>query len=250
MASDGDEDQGHSPNRNTLSGVSHVFGTHEETDAESDKEEKIKSTRGKWHQPSPKEDTPSKESSESSSEEEQPTDEALHNKAQQRARQLDTNFNAWWCKKIAKGIAGWATKDTMICNLPEHGNAQPNHPDPVGPPLDYMGERQVFDSIQSDIYDLCRFYILGTTGDPPEFPASQEPMTRRQIRDLLKSAHAIGQPYLILAHSVDSVTAISLLRELHTAACLRQLQVDLQGKSVKLSFCPFCTYAGGMTSHT
>ena len=39
--------------------------------------------------------------------------------------------------------------------------------------------------------------------------------------------------------------ANSLLRELHTAACLRQLQVDLRDKSVKLSFCPFCTYAGG-----
>ena len=38
---------------------------------------------------------------------------------------------------------------------------------------------------------------------------------------------------------------MSLLRELHTTACLRRLQVDLRDKSVKLSFCPFCTYAGG-----
>ena len=36
-----------------------------------------------------------------------------------------------------------------------------------------------------------------------------------------------------------------MLRELHTAACLWCLQVDLRGKSVKLSFCPFCAYAGG-----
>ena len=36
-----------------------------------------------------------------------------------------------------------------------------------------------------------------------------------------------------------------MLRELHTTACLRCLQVDLRGKSVKLSFCPFCTYVGG-----
>ena len=41
------------------------------------------------------------------------------------------------------------------------------------------------------------------------------------------------------------MTAISLLRELHTTACLQWLQVDLWDKSVKLSFCPFCTYAGG-----
>ena len=33
--------------------------------------------------------------------------------------------------------------------------------------------------------------------------------------------------------------------ELHTATCLRCLQVDLWDKSVKLSFCPFCTYVGG-----
>ena len=41
-------------------------------------------------------------------------------------------------KKIAKGVAGWATRDTMICDLPEHGKMQPNHPDPVGLLLDYM----------------------------------------------------------------------------------------------------------------
>ena len=245
VASDGDEGQDRSPIRNTLSGVSHVFGTHEETDVESSKEEEIQSTWQKRCQPIPKEDTPSKESSESSSEEKQPTDEALRNKAQQWARQLDMNFDAWWRKKIAKGIAGWATRDTMICDLPEHGKVQPNHLHPVGLPLDYMRECQVFDDIRSDIYNLCWFYILGMTGDPPEFPAPREPASRRQIRDLLKSACAISQPYLILAHSMDSVTAMSLFRELHTAMCLRWLQVNLWDKSVKLSFCPFCTYAGG-----
>ena len=188
---------------------------------------------------------PSKESSESSSEEEQPTDKALHDKAWQRARQLDTNFDTWWHKKIAKGIAGWATRDTMICNLPKHRKAKPNHPDLVGPPLDYMHEHQVFDGMRSDIYDLCEFYILGMTGDPPKFPAPWEPATCGQIRDLLKSARAISRPYLILAHGADSVMAVSLLRELHTTMCLWQLQVDLQDKSVKFSFCPFCTYAGG-----
>ena len=188
---------------------------------------------------------PSKESRESSSEEEQPTDKALHDKAWQWAWQLDTNFNAWRCKKIAKGIAGWATRDTMICDFPKHGKVQPNHPDPVGPPLDYMHECQVFDDIRLDIYNLCHFYILGMIGDPPKFPTPREPITHRHIRDLLKLAHAIGWPYLILAHSTDSVMAVLLLRELHTTACLWQLQVDLQDKSVKLSFCPFCAYAGG-----
>ena len=100
-------------------------------------------------------DTPSKELSKSSSEEEQPTNKALHNKAQQWVEQVDTNFDAWWCKKIAKGVEGWAMRDTMICDLPEHGKEQPNHPDPVGLPLDYMHKCQVFDGIQSHIYDLC-----------------------------------------------------------------------------------------------
>ena len=49
---------------------------------------------------------------------------------------------------------------------------------------------------------------------------------------------------MILAHRTDSVTAMSLLQELHMATCLRCLQVDLWDKSVKMSFCPFCIYVG------
>ena len=82
--SDGDEGLGRSPIQNTLSGVSHVFGVHKETDIESDHEEKVQSAQQKWHQSSPKEDMPSK-SGKSSSEEEQPTDEALCDKVQQWA---------------------------------------------------------------------------------------------------------------------------------------------------------------------
>ena len=81
-------------------------------------------------------------------------------------------------------------------------------------------------------------------GDPPEFPTPQEPTTHRQIRDLLKLACVIGQPYLILVHSADLVMAMPLLRELRTTVYLWQLQVNLRDKSVKLSFCPFCTYVG------
>ena len=181
VAFNGSEGRGHSPIQNTLSSVSHIFGTHKETDVESDHEEKTPPVWQKWHQPSPKEDPSSKESEESSSEEEQPTDKALCDKARQQARCLDTNFNAWWHKKIAKGLLGWVTRDTMICNLPEHGKVQLNHPDPVRLPLEYMHNRQVFEGVRSDIYDLCRFYILGMMGDPPKFPAPQEPTTCRQI---------------------------------------------------------------------
>ena len=80
----------------------------------------------------------------------------------------------------------------MICDLPEHGKMQPNHPDPVGPPLDYMGECRVFDGIWLDLYDLCHLYALGMTGNPPEFPMPRELVTHGQVRDLLKSAHFIG----------------------------------------------------------
>ena len=82
------------------------------------------------------------------------------------------------------------------------------------------------------------------TGDPLDFPPLWELVMHNQVKDLLKSAILIGHPYMILAHSSDSVTAVSMLGELHTAAYLRCLQVDLHDKSVKMSFCPFCMYTG------
>ena len=45
-------------------------------------------------------------------------DEALRDEARQKAQLLDTHFNAWHHNKIVKGIVGWATRDTMICDLP------------------------------------------------------------------------------------------------------------------------------------
>ena len=76
----------------------------------------------------------------------------------------------------------------MICNVPEHGKTQPNHPDPVGPPLDYMAKCKVFDCIQLDLYDPCCFYALGTTGNPPDFPTLQEPVMHSQVGFDKKSA--------------------------------------------------------------
>ena len=78
------------------------------------------------------------------------------------------------------------------------------------------------------------------TGDTPDFPPLREPVMHSQVRDLLKPARLIGHPYMILAYSTDSMTTMSVLRELHTTACLRCLQVDLCDKS----FCPFCMYTG------
>ena len=82
------------------------------------------------------------------------------------------------------------------------------------------------------------------TGDPPDFPVPQELVMHSQVRDLLKLAQSIGCPYVILVHNADSVITVSMLQELHTATCLRHLQVDLWDKSVKMSFCTFCMYTG------
>ena len=49
VASDDKEGQGHPQIQNTLIGISHVFGTHEETDAESDPGEKIQSIWQRQH---------------------------------------------------------------------------------------------------------------------------------------------------------------------------------------------------------
>ena len=245
VASDGEEWQECPHTQDTLTSISQVFGEHEDTDPESDPGEKVQSVWQKWHPESPKEDSPLKDSSESSSSEgELPTDEALRDGTRQKVWLLDTHFDAWHRDKIVNGVTGWATRDTMICDLPEHGKMQSNHPNPMGLPLDYVGECWVFDSIWSNIYDLCCFYALGMTGDLPEFPTPHELATCGQVRDLLKLACSTGQPYLILAHSVDSVMAVSMSWELHMATCLRCLQVDLRDKSIKLLFCPFCANVG------
>ena len=165
--SDGEDRQECPHTQDTLTSVSQLFGEHEDTGPESDPGEKVPSAWQKQHQNSPKEDSPKKDSSKSSSsEEEPPTDEALHDRSRQKVQLLDTRFDAWHHDKIANSVVGWVMRDAMICDLPKHGKMQPNHPNPVGLPLDYMGECRVFDSIWSDFHDLCCFYALGMTGDP------------------------------------------------------------------------------------
>ena len=58
VASDSKEGQVHPQTQDTLTKISQVFGTHEDTDPESDPWEKIQSIRQKWHQTSLKEDSP------------------------------------------------------------------------------------------------------------------------------------------------------------------------------------------------
>ena len=108
--SNGEDWHEHPHTQDILTGVSQLFGEHEDTNPESDPGKKVQSAWRKWHQDSPKEDGPKKDSSgSSSSEEELPTDEALHDGARQKVRLLDTHFDAWHCEKIANGVTGWVT---------------------------------------------------------------------------------------------------------------------------------------------
>ena len=160
-ASDGEDQQERPHTQDTLMGVSQLFGKHEDTDKESDAGEKVKSIWQKQHPKSPKKGSPQKGSSESlSSEEELPTNKALRDGPRQKVWLLDTRFDAWHRDKIANSITGWVTRNTMISDLPKHRNMQPNHPNPSGPPLDYMRECRVFDGIRLDLYDLCCFNTL------------------------------------------------------------------------------------------
>ena len=132
VASDGKEGQEHPHTQDTLAGISQVFGGHENTDPELDPGEKIWSIQWKQHPKSPKEDSPQESSKSLSSEEEPPMDETLHNEARQKARLLDTRFNAWHRDKIAKGITGWVTRDT-VTSL-SMGRCSPTTPTPWGLP--------------------------------------------------------------------------------------------------------------------
>ena len=132
-ASDGEDQQERHHTQDTLTGVSQLFGEHEDIDPESDPGEKVQTAWQKQRKDSPKEDSPKKNSSRSSSsKEEPPTNEALRDGARQKVRLIDTRFDAWCRNKIAKNVAGWAMRDTMICDLPKHGKMQPTIPTPWG----------------------------------------------------------------------------------------------------------------------
>ena len=111
VASHGKEGQECPHTQDTLTSVSQVFGKHEDTDPESEPGEKIQSVWQKQCPKSPKEDSPLKDFSGSSSSEEPPTDKALCDEARQKAQLLDTHFDVWHHDQIAKGITGWVTRD-------------------------------------------------------------------------------------------------------------------------------------------
>ena len=109
-ASDGEDQQECPHTQDTLTSVSQLFSEHEDTDPKSDSGEKVQTAQQKQRKDSPMEDSPTKNSSRSSSsEEEPPTNEALQDRARQKAQLLDTCFDAWHRDKIANNVVGLVT---------------------------------------------------------------------------------------------------------------------------------------------
>ena len=136
----------------------------------------------------------------------------------------------------------------MTC---DHGDPckELRHPDPAGPPLDYMKHHGVFKAKKSNEYDLCHFYHIELSGDLPTFLSPCEPATHGMLEDFLLKVRALGCPNLIVAFAWDSAMAVCLLQELHSKVSFRHLPMepkpDMGGKATKkLSFCPFCLYNG------
>ena len=67
-----------------------------------------------------------------------------------------------------------------------------------------------------------------------------------KLSDFLHKARAEGQSNLIVVHMSDSVTAVSLLSDLHNKNSLHHLLLEGKGRAggKHLSFCTFCLYMG------
>ena len=109
--SESEDKQEHPHTQNIPTSVIQLFNEHEDTEPKSDSGEKVQATWQRQRKNSPQEGSPKKDSSRSSSsEEEPPTNEVLHNEARQKAKLLDTCFDAWHYDKITNNVVGWANE--------------------------------------------------------------------------------------------------------------------------------------------
>ena len=157
-------------------------------------------------------------------------------------RPLDINFGNWQDKKIQEGCKVWKTCSVMTC---EHGDPgkEIKRKDPTGPLVDYMVNCNVFKVKPMSRNNLCHFYQVGHSGNLPPFPSPCWPATHKKLLDFLHKARAEGQSYLIVVQASDSVTAVSLLSDLHNKNSLHHL--PLEGKGRAGSKClSFCLYTG------
>ena len=159
------------------------------------------------------------------------------------ARSLDINFGNWQDKKIQEGCKVWKTHSAMTCELRDPGK-EIKSKDPTGSLVDYMVNCNVFK--QMSRYDLCHFYQVGGSGDLPLFPSPHRLAIQEKLSDFPHKARAEGQSQLIVMHASNSVTAVSLLSNLHNKTSLHHLLLEGKGKTggKHLSFCPFCLYMG------
>ena len=112
-----------------------------------------------------------------------------------------------------------------------------------------MKQGRVFKAKKTNEYDLCHFYRVELSGGLPPFPSPHEPATCKMLEELLRAAHALGCPNLLMAFARDSAMLVCLLQELHHKDSLKHLPLepksDADGKAVKkLSICPLCLYNG------
>ena len=132
------------------------------------------------------------------------------------ARSLDANFSKWRDEKIQKGCEAWKTQSVMTCEH-RHPGKEIKSKDPTEPPLDYMVSHDVFKVKQTSGYDMCHF----------PHPAGWQPVrscqtssTRPELRGDQSHSHATS----------NSVTAVSLLSNLHNKNSLHCLSLDGKGK--------------------
>ena len=100
-------------------------------------------------------------------------DETRKRKARELACRSDTTFAVWKEKQISEGIKGIGERDQMVNDYMD-GKRKPKNPDPLGPPISYMEECGVFQSLASttNTLGLCHFYHVDPNTPMPPGPES------------------------------------------------------------------------------
>ena len=161
---------------------------------------------------------------------------------------MDEGFSMWWDQKIKDGLEQWSKWDMMTCDHADPSK-KAKSPDPLGTPIEYMESCGIFQPMKTSEFELCHFYQMEESGDFPNFLKHHESATSQDVHSLLEKARKKGCPNLVVALSQDAVTAVALLKKLHTSASLWCLKMETlteaAGKPMwKVSFCPFCKYCG------
>ena len=129
------------------------------------------------------------------------------------------------------------------------GKRKPKNPDPLGPPITYMEECEVFQPLASttNTLGLCRFYHVRTLTCLCLQVQSHWPLADH-VKKLLFLASTKQRWYVIVVFQGGTVTPLGLLQELHTRSALVSYPYlpdwGSQGRArcTCMSCCPFCMY--------